>query len=283
MEQRIARDLAALTEDFYRGHAQSFSATRAQAWPGWKRVLGSLEAVAGPSGLVLLDVACGNLRFERFMADTYEGRFVATAVDSCDELAVQALPEMRQAQPQVQPSAGRERARVTFVHADIIAALLDGGREGVVSALGKAYDAVVCFGFFHHVPGADNRAELMRALVQTVRPGGVVAVSLWRFAEHEAGYRKAQARDARALAQLSDRGWDIAAGKLEPGDHLVGWHNKPGVWRYCHSFSDEEAKGLAQASPEIHCIDRFASDGKTGTDNLYLVVQRKEAVGTVQG
>ncbi|MBQ6521313.1 MAG: class I SAM-dependent methyltransferase, partial [Atopobiaceae bacterium] len=84
MDRATAQQMTALTCDFYRRVGPSFSATRAGAWPGWERML-DLIATCGDAPRVL-DLACGNLRFERALF----GRMPAAcawAVDSCDEMA----------------------------------------------------------------------------------------------------------------------------------------------------------------------------------------------------
>lgn len=271
MEQILARELCALNNTFYCENAASFSATREAAWPGWQRVLHNLDSQEfaaqdkKESPLSLLDVACGNLRFERFLDAEYAGNFCALAVDSCDELALTALREY-----------DFKQGNVAFHHADILQPLLDGDTAGFLSMFGDAKrDAAVCFGFMHHVPGMENRVVFLRALVRSVHSGGIVAVSLWRFAEDESGESKARKMDMRAFAQMSELGWHIQATDLESGDHFLGWKNMPGVWRYCHSFSDKEIQGLIDAlSGEAVVIDRFFADGKNNAMNAYLILRR---------
>ena len=270
VEQILTRELCALNNAFYGENAASFSATREAPWPGWRRVLCNLgpwgSATNGEkSPLSVLDVACGNLRFERFLDDEYAGSFSAIALDSCDELALSALRDHDFTQGSVE-----------FHHVDILQPLLDCGTVDFCSMLGDVqHDAAVCFGFMHHVPGTENRRALLRALVRSVRSEGIVAVSLWRFAEDESGALKAQTTDARAFAQMPELGWHIHEAGLEPGDHFLGWKNMSGVWRYCHSFSDEEIQELMSAiADQAVVVDRFFADGKTNTMNAYLILRR---------
>ena len=271
MDEAIARELCALNNEFYRENAASFSATREMPWPGWRRVLRHLRPseAAGESGassaLAVLDAACGNLRFERFLTVEYAGDFNAFAVDSCDALALGALREH-----------DFGRGAVDYHHADLVRASLDGGAAGLALALGTtSCDAAVCFGFMHHVPGERNRVALLKALAGAVRPGGIVAVSLWRFAEGEKGGAKAQETDARAFRELPVLGWRFREEDLEAGDHILGWKNAPGAWRYCHSFSDDEVQRMIDAvSAEASVVDRFYADGKTGDMNAYVIFKR---------
>ena len=85
MDEALARTLIELDCAFYRAHAASFSATRQAPWPGWQRVADLAgNALAPGSSPAVLDLACGNLRFERFLSERARGCApVFFAVDSC--------------------------------------------------------------------------------------------------------------------------------------------------------------------------------------------------------
>ena len=84
MNEDFARQMSNMTTEFYARTSVSFDATRQGSWPGWERLLA--EAHVSPSSNVrLFDVACGNLRFERFLAGRVS-RLETWAVDNCDDL-----------------------------------------------------------------------------------------------------------------------------------------------------------------------------------------------------
>ena len=60
-----------VTEDFYLAMAQEFSRTRGSGWPGWSRVLDAagISEPATQTPLTVLDVGCGNLRFEPWLRE----------------------------------------------------------------------------------------------------------------------------------------------------------------------------------------------------------------------
>lgn len=295
MDDATARALCALNNEFYRAQAESFSATRENPWPGWARVLdrvctlepggfgesggcaagSSREASTGqgagaPDSLRILDVACGNLRFERFLAAERPGRFSVVAADSCDEMALDALPRIESG-----------KIEVDFRHLDAMEGLLGGTGAGralsAVCAYGPAsvdvacsFDAAVCFGFMHHIPGEGNRLCFLRDLAEAVRPGGIVALSLWRFMDDER-----LARKARAITEGFEATESIDVDRFEPGDYLLGWKDSPGALRYCHHFGDDEVARIASAVSDVLTLaDRFSSDGKSGRLNEYLIFER---------
>lgn len=298
MDERTVNILRQTNNRFYADQAASFSQTRQAPWPGWRRVLdaavpgwragaegdgeeaacerdgrepcggagreggavGGAEAGGAPhSGRSLMDLACGNLRFEAFLSAEAPGLFAhALAVDDCPPLVAE----------------GARAAGATCASLDAVATLARGTLAFDLAALQpEPADLAVCFGFAHHVPGADLRADLVRALVSTVRPGGAAALSFWRFLDDSrraASYRRAHERNCAALA-AAEPAFDAA--RLEPDDCLLGWRDTQAV-RYCHSFSDAELDALAVCDPRASLLARFDADGRTGRMNTYLVLRR---------
>ena len=281
MDAETARKLCDITSTFYRENASSFSSTRRASWAGWRRCLDEMGVGAGPSSdasvkvspggalpegaafaagqiprepLRVLDVACGNGRFLRFLKEALPGAAIAYfAVDDCEQLARDGL-------------AG-DADNVAFQKLDIANSLIDGSIGHAIKA--PSVDMAVCFGFFHHVPGADSRATLLRALVDSVRPGGHVAVSLWQFA-------KSPELAARAVETTAKARVEYGLPALDEGDYLLGWQNRQHAYRYCHTFSDEEVADLARAvDRQASLVARFEADGRTGTLNSYLVFRRR--------
>ncbi len=251
MDANTANTLRELNNRFYALQAQSFSETRNHPWPGWRRVVSKASASCGPIGTVM-DVACGNMRFERFCCD--EGLLAEAefhALDSCPDLACDLEGVHFREFDVIEPLVASAGASLSFPYRDC--------------------DLAVCFGFFHHVPGFDNRVALLRAMLDSVRVGGVVACTFWRFMDNEKLASAAIDTTRNALRNID--------ACLERGDYLIGWQGKEGVYRYCHHFDDEEIGSLANAvSNRAHVLDRFVSDGRTNDLNEYLVLERREAV-----
>lgn len=285
-----ARELIALNNRFYEENTASFSATRGAPWQGWSRCLdvarevlelgageGATSAAPGavgrPPRVRVLDVACGNLRFEGFLArELSEAACECFAVDSCAALAGAG------------EGANARVPAVRFRELDVLACLADAaegaakdaGADELARTLADRFgmppcDLTVCFGFMHHVPVPAWRAAVVRALALSVRPGGIVCVSFWRFLDDERLARKAQeateqAQGDHALARL------VRAFGL--GDRLLGWQDRAGSFRYCHGFSDGEVADLAASvADRARPIARFRADGKSGQLNEYLVLR----------
>ena len=160
---QVIRKLNALTSDFYAREAASFSATRQAPWHGWEKaweLITAHDAVQGPfpshaarvpddsagdSGapLTILDLGCGNLRFERFLAEHTNAPLRITALDNCPDLASPAIGALSAAFPHSPSSSSAasktkggdasgqgtnlpEKTTVDLRALDIVESLLDG-------------------------------------------------------------------------------------------------------------------------------------------------------------
>ena len=303
-EEVLALRLCALTGEFYRANAKSFSQTRQSPWQGWVRLLEDMDAAgwrtgcesgvlhvadgafegsvrrdahaadgesreracvvadAGASGrepLRVLDLACGNLRFERYLADALPGRMLSGyAVDNCDPLVEAG-----------ERNESDALSRIAFQNLDAIERLSAGCLRKALEVPDASCDLAVSFGFMHHVPLERWRAGLLRALVAKVRPGGFVAVSFWRFLNSAKLARKAQETTSRARAELG-------IPELPGNDYLLGWQDTQGLYRYCHHFDEPEIEQLlAMVADSADLVSRFEADGKTGNLNEYVVLRVK--------
>lgn len=252
MDMRTAQTLCNITDDFYRRQCTSFSSTRRAPWNGWRRCAKTaLPDDAGRSAASVFDLACGNLRFEAFLADEYPRiDFDFYAVDNCEDL-VRDAPR---------PCA------VDFQNLDVMGALL-AGNDVAARIAAPACDLSVAFGFMHHIPGAAYRRQVLSALVAHTKPGGFAAVSFWQFLNSPQLAQKARETTACAVQSL-------ALPPLDDGDYLLGWENEPGVWRYCHHFTEREIDDLvASLDGRADEVARFSCDGRTGNLNTYVVLK----------
>lgn len=276
MDTKFAQMLCQLNNDFYRDQAVSFSDTRHAKWPGWERCLKAVSSVfLDQSNSVVLDVACGNLRFEKFLASQLLERHIQVwALDSCDELLPQTcagtLVEKVNADGADTPDATDVHLQINYLHCDVMEAI--GSSKAFTYGIPQA-DISVSFGFMHHVPLPEWRVQLLNSLIEATKPGGFVCVSFWEFLADEGLAAKAYKTHERALAELGPV-WRFSSADFNDGDFLLGWRNTPGAYRYCHSFSTSEVDALiATVSHRAECVARFRADGRTETLNEYIVLQ----------
>lgn len=276
-----------LTCELYAREAASFSATRQAPWRGWGRAL-DIVSHADPSFLsrpiALLDLACGNLRFERFLAERGAELSVAHALDNCTALTLN---------PDSTEALGAVAGRLDFRQVDLAATLIDCGTLDDLLPLNRC-DLSVAFGFMHHLAEPAHRVATLSSLVRAVRPGGFVVVSFWQPLNDPRIAAKAPAVTAEGRAAHG-------LPPFAPGDFLLGWQQSEGVYRFCHHTTDDEIdRLLADAapfpmagdtpassptvraavgttplpSPSFREVARFSADGKQGNLNRYVVLRR---------
>lgn len=234
MQPDTRRRLSDINRAFYRKVAAEFDRSRAQPWAGWQPLLPHLAAL--PPQARVLDVGCGNGRFGRFLTHNGPAAIRYTGVDNC--------PEMLQIARARLPDA-------TLLSLDLVSEAPPAG----------PFELVVCFGILHHIPGARQRQQLIRALAATVAAGGLLAFVTWRFAD----FARFRQRIVPWPADLAD--------KVEPGDHLLDWRRGARALRYCHHFDAAEHETLLRTSG-LDALANWCADGPEDAANRFSLLQR---------
>lgn len=294
MNAATRRALHAINREFYAAEASSasFSATRDHAWPGWARAWQRMRerrratragevGVGGPEPLAprsplpplaLLDLGCGNGRFAAFLCEAGELDVDYVGVDASPRLLEQASER------------ARPLARAQLLCGDL---LDEGARVDLDAALQPllltaesrpSFDAIVLFGVLHHIPGFETRVELLASCRDWLSPGGLLAVTLWRFGEPSLWPRFAS-RDIPWQAQAASASpspdpCQLDPSQLEAGDHLLRWGEGGLPPRYCHYVDPQERDALVEAlAPSLQLIERYTEDGRGNDLNEYLLLR----------
>ncbi len=266
MDNKTAHTLVKLNNAFYAHVHDSFSQTRQSPWNGWKRLTEEIPTHFWNRTLIsLLDLACGNGRFEQFLARSYpETIFDAKCIDSCDELFdTSALPQ-------------KTLLQLSFHHWDILNDI-----DEIPSNL-PTVDLSACFGFFHHIPLQKWRERVLAYLASQTRPGGYIAISFWSFMNDPSFAQKANHTHQQALQWFTQNknslslDQQIDATQLQANDFFLGWQHADGVYRYCHSYTSEEIDELlATLPPSVSVVSRYFADGKNNNLNEYVILHVK--------
>lgn len=237
-EPETRRRLNAINRSFYEVAAEDFDQTRASAWSGWERLLPHLRLP-----LTGLDVGCGNGRFGVFLHErlrpTVSNPLTYTGIDASAPLLERARAAL----------ADRDGLSLSLQQHDLTEQPLDLPPQ----------DVIALFGVLHHIPGAAERADLLRSLAARLRPGGLLIVTVWRFLDFP-----------RFRERIIPWPEDI---QPEPDDYLLDWRRGPYSLRYCHHTGDAELQSLSAATG-LAQIDTFRADGPENRANLYLLLGR---------
>lgn len=286
MDNSTVRFLHEVNNRFYQEQGASFAQTRGAPWHGWEQCLESLvDAGLSRASFSVFDLACGNMRFETFLRTSLpETTIDYFGLDNSDEMSG------------VDDSGSKNH----YQSLDILDLLINKTPDAVSSHIyAPQCDVVSSFGFMHHTPSQHLRKALLDVMISHAAPGGFIAVSFWQFLKCPNLARKAEEAHEEALATLdgtflSGDGVNNNPGKLqatpderindsselrtslEEGDYFLGWQNKGGAYRYCHSFLDHEIDDLLEyASGKTSLASRFEADGRTKNLNQYLVLQKQ--------
>jgi SAM-dependent methyltransferase len=250
MDEQTVRSLNAINRTFYSSHAVEFDQSRSAPWPGWTRLLPRIRKIRGEApaaALRVFDVGCGNGRFGAFLAD----RLPACEIHYC---GVDSSPSLiSRARERALPFAGVEFHQTDFVEPE------NNLPKGPFSLIGL-------FGILHHVPGHDQRRDLLRRLGERLAPGGILALTTWQFES----FARFQSRLTPWSEYNRTAADPIDTAQLEPGDHLLPWGDGGSTHRYCHFTSEGDTRELLE-SLLFEVSESYAADGREGNLNRYFI------------
>jgi SAM-dependent methyltransferase len=230
MDEQTIQRLNAINREFYITIVDDFDATRRNSWQGWERLLHLLH-----TPLTVLDVGCGNGRFGVFLAERLGGQIHYHGVDNNPALLDRARQSLTTIEAQ-------------FEERDVVEMPPDDGK----------YDLVALFGVLHHIPGEQQRLNLIKSLAERLAPNGLLVFTCWRFYE---------------FSRFRERIVPMPAGlSAEPGDYLLEWRRGEKALRYCHYADDTEVERLIAASM-LSSVVQYRADGYGGDMNLYVVLK----------
>ncbi|HMB24086.1 MAG TPA: class I SAM-dependent methyltransferase, partial [Anaerolineales bacterium] len=242
MNSRTAACLTEINREFYTRFGDSFSATRRRLQPGVRRVL---ERLQGDESI--LDLGCGNGEFARALAKHgHHGPYLG--VDF-------SLPLLRDAES----FPGQFSAR--FMQVDLTQLSVASDQLAVFSSQSSVTDRwslITAFAVLHHIPSAELRLDLLRAVRTLIRDDGVFIHSNWQFLNSEKLKARLQPWEAANLSEA----------EVDAGDHLLDWRSGGNGLRYVHHFDEQELAELASASG-FRVANTYYSDGEGDRLGLY--------------
>jgi SAM-dependent methyltransferase len=249
MDSATIQRLNALTREFYDEHAEPFAESRPRLADGIRRALGQV-----PPGARVLEVGCGDGKAARWLARQAAPAFYL-GVDGSASLLERAR-RLSALEAAHQPPPVFHLTPEAFVAAD----LTTPDWPAILPA--AAFDWILSFAVFHHLPGFETRARLMGQLSGRLAPGGRLVMSNWQFL-----------RSPRLRQHVVP--WaalELAEGEVEPGDHLLSWERggRRGL-RYVHLLEAAEATRLADRAG-LKVLEIFSADGGSGDLTEYAVL-----------
>lgn len=194
----------------------------------------------------LLDVGCGNGRFERFLLQHTITLSSYTGLDASPVL-LEIAQEHASALPHVS----------TYKPVDLTL-------QKSWPSISPDFDVVVMLAVLHHIPSHTLRLELIKHMASLLKPKGVLIISLWHY--------ETDVRFQRKIIPW-DQVPEIPRSELEVGDYVLSWNNDSDTMRYVHVFDQGEIEELVRSSG-LHQIKAFWADGQNQRLNQYLVLSK---------
>jgi len=250
MDETVSKRLLDINDKFYQSFGAAFAETRHRIQPGVQRIV---EEWIKPGAW--LDLGCGSgVLGQRLTLSGLQGSYLG--LDFSEPL----LTEARLGVEGLPAHAGFE---LFYRPANLMLP------EWVDGLAMEAFDGILAFAVFHHLPGAEKRQQLVKQIYSLLKPGGIFIHSEWQF-DHNP-------KLAARVQPWSTAG--LSTADVEQGDYLLDWrhytagqNDEPGL-RYVHLFTELELKALAD-SAGFTILDQFESDGKTGNLGLYQIWQK---------
>ncbi len=119
----------------------------------------------------------------------------------------------------------------------------------------EKYDLVVGFGVTHHIPTGKLQLEFFKKLGGAVEVGGYLVATFWEF-------NVKKALDVPRFKKL-----------LGKNDYILGWENKPNLYRYCHLYDSEEKKQINNLvnSVGLKLVEEFLDKGEDVSGSHYFI------------
>ncbi len=255
MTPETAAQLAQLNAEFYEQFGDDFGDSRPKLNPGAKRVIDLV-----PPGAVVIDAGCGDAKVGRRLPGR---RYLG--LDASAALLARAL----------ELTNSRSAGSATLMGAEALADWPDQGsalalcRLDLLTAAAervptRSADWVLALAVLHHIPGRDQRRNLVRRWAAWLKPGGRLAISCWQ--------PQRSPRVERLRRPWVDIG--LADDALEANDWLLGWQRKGrSGHRYVHVLANDEVADLLKQA-DLEPLEHFSDDGHRRDQADYVIAKR---------
>ena len=229
MDKEYAKKILEETKENYNLISEDFSITRDKFW----EELGFLSKYVNDSDKVL-DLGCGNGR----LSELFQGKNLDYfGVDFSERLI---------------GIAGKKHPQLKFQVADALN----------LPFPDNFFDKVFSIAVLHHIPSRELRLKFMTEAKRTLKPGGSLFITVWKFHKIE----------ALLLIFKSTILKLFGLSKLDFGDIMEPWGKK--IKRYYHCFSGRELKrDMLEAGFRVQDF-RIVKNKRGNRQNIYLSAQK---------
>lgn len=266
------RKLNGINVDFYNKSALFFDNSRSYNWEGWDLMLDKLdldyaepEALEGFVGKVkkmfgfttqaekktvqILDLGCGNGRFYAYLNRRFNKPFQYTGLDNNEYLITKAAE------------------RYPYSNAQFIVENM-GNSDHIFD---QKFDLVLIFGVMHHIPGIETRVKLLNKCRNLLAQNGYLVFTTWQFLNIPR-VATSVVKENTDFGRQVYRDLGLEPDELQTNDYILDWQRGITAYRYCHYYTEEEIRHLAQKA-NLNILHTYEADGIEGELNRYYICQ----------
>ena len=230
MEKEYAKYLLEKTRQDYNLIAEEFSRVREKPWPELRFLFDNYLT----SRDRVLDLGCGNGRFQEFLKDKGVDYIGVDPSEKLIEIAKKKYPRQK------------------FLSADALR----------LPFSDSYFDKVYSIAVLHHIPSDESRGQFLKETKRILKPGGLLILTCWKFHKLKELFLIFKFAILKIL-RLS---------KLDFGDIFEPWGQK--IKRYYHSFSKQELATLVQENGfKIKDIG-IVKNERGNRQNIYLIAEK---------
>ncbi len=197
MDETIVHALLELNRRFYQDYAEPFAATRRRIQDGVRQSVSNL-----PDGRYL-DLGCGSGALADFWTRPRPDGTIRQGLYLGVDFSAGLLSEARQGLPHKLPDG----LGIAFQHCDLMST------DWHTFIEGTPFDGILAFAVLHHLPGHENRVQILKQVRSLIKPGGHFTFSVWQIQNSPKLLARRQPWEAAGLQE----------DQVESGDVLLDW------------------------------------------------------------
>jgi len=233
MDEHTRAQLTELNRRFYDQFAGQFTESRRPAEPGLEIALSQVKPLSR-----VLDLGCG------------QGRVRTMLPETCEYIGVDFSSQMLEQAAKRTATSGKTH----YIEADL-------SSPEWAQAISGSFECIVLRAVLHHIPGWQDRLQLVRQARLLLSGEGKLILANWQFLESP----RLRAR----ILPWSTVGVD--QNTVDRGDYLLDWQRGGNGVRYVHLIDENETRSLAAESGLI--IERlYRCDGHQNRLTLYAIL-----------
>ncbi|GAB4147412.1 MAG: hypothetical protein OHK0017_09100 [Patescibacteria group bacterium] len=277
MKNETAKKLIALNQKFYDEIGQYWNNSSDYVWEGWdllflNQVLPQMHrelSKAENQTYSILDLGCGNGRFGDYAWQQFQHLAKSKSLESgmMSFVGIDFSDFYKQLFTAKFNKKSKKGLIADFIQSDLI--LTDWTQEPKIQT--NKFDLVTLFGLMHHVPGYQNKVNLIRRSASVLKLGGIICFTTWQFLLEKRLVKRIVSKFSEEYSSILNQ-LEISDDELDKSDYILDWIKKEKGYRFSHFISNQEAEQIISEAG-LKILMEYPADGRFSQTNRYYICQ----------